>query len=258
MTFELQADVRRPKVSRKRRRHQVRVSFSGLDGAGKSSQIESLVAGLREQERSAEVLWMPFKFWPQQAKNVVPERLRSRLRPRNQLEVVQVKRSDQQPAPREGSSPTPTGATVRVKAVGALRSGAWTVLGTVAAVSTGLSLRHRISSSDADVLVLDRYRLDSLVKLRWAFPHLPQRWLAGIVRSVAPRPDLEVLFRVQPEVAYARKPAQWTVDELTRQARLYDELAAGSPTVVTLDAARDPDDVAREVWARVRLLLDGR
>lgn len=53
---------------------------------------------------------------------------------------------------------------------------------------------NRISSSDADALVLDRYRLDSLVKLRYA----------------------------------------------------------------TLDAARHPDDPAREVWARVRPLLDGR
>lgn len=258
MTVQLQADRRPPRVSRTRRRQQVRVSFSGLDGAGKSSQVEALLAALGQQERTAEVRWVPFEFWPQQAKSVVPRSLRRRLRPRHAIDLVDVERPAREAVSRDGSSPTPDSIRVRGKVVRALRSGTWSLMGPVAAFSTGLNLRRRVSSSDADVLVLDRYRLDSLVKLQWAFPHLSRRWLVGIVGLVAPTPDLEVLFRVQPEVAFARKPEQWAVGELTRQARLYDELAAASPGVVTLDAVGDADEVAREVWARVGLLLDGR
>jgi thymidylate kinase len=235
------------------------VSFSGLDGAGKSSQIEALVANLAEQDRSTEVLWLPYKYWPGLAKNAVPLRLRRKLHPRNEDEVVKVKRSDDKAhPPHESGASRMVSRKRRGKAVDGLRSGAWAVTGTLAAISAGTSLRQRMSANTAEVLVLDRYRLDSLVKLRWAFPALPQSWLAGIVRSVAPAPDLEVLFRVEPEVAYARKAEQWNVGQLAIHASLYDELASGSPTVVTLDAARNPDDIARDVWARVRPLLDDR
>lgn len=261
MTLKLQADVERPRLLARRR--QVRVSFSGLDGAGKSSQIQALVAGLGEQGRHTEVLWLPFGFWPEALKDAVPTRLLRRMRPRKDGEGVPRQHPEVVGAPPVATSPSRTTmATLRAASAKRVRPALWMVTGTASAMSTGLSLRRRIAGSRADVLVLDRYRLDTLVKLCWVYPRLPQSWLAGIMRLVAPRPDLEVLFRVAPEVAYARKidrpGEEWSLDQLTKHARLYDELVAGSPTVVTLDGERDPDEVARDVLSHVRPLLDGR
>lgn len=252
-----QVDRGRSNHTRNGRGRPVRVSFSGLDGAGKSFQIEALQAGLGE-DRAVEVVWVPFKFWPERVKNLVPSRLRRKLRPKEQGVVEQPVRSDTQAHEQEGTAPPHAGPGLRSRVVRGLRSSPWVVTGTIAAVSTGLSLRQRVTSAKADVVVLDRYRLDSSVKLQWQFPGVARSWLAGIVRSLTPAPDLEVLLRIRPEVAHARKPEQWSVRQLSEHAALYDRLAAGSRTVMTVDAERDPEDVARDVWARVMPLLDGR
>jgi len=107
------------------------------------------------------------------------------------------------------------------------------------------------------VIVLDRYRLDTVVKLQYWYSDVSGHWLARVVEALAPAPDVEFLLRVDPEVAYARKPEQWSVAQLTRQARLYDGLAARPGRVVTLDAEDDPDSIARTVEAHVRAALDG-
>lgn len=127
----------------------------------------------------------------------------------------------------------------------------------MASVSGGLSLRRRAARTSADVLVLDRYRLDAAVKLQFWYPDVSARWLARVVDSLAPAPDLQILLRVAPEVAYARKPEQWSVRQLTRQARLYDGLARAGDVVV-LDAEDDPERIAAAVQAQVRRVLDDR
>ena len=225
--------------SREPRRRQVRVSFSGLDGAGKTRQIEALVAALG-RGRTVEVLWVPFKIWPEPLLNRLPAGLRGRLGPK-----------------RGTRDPSPGGSTPAGRRGAAGRSLRWWVVASFAALSGGLSLRRRVRDSDADVIVLDRYRLDTVVKLQYWYSDVSGHWLARVVEALAPAPDLEFLLRVDPEVAYARKPEQWSVAQLARQARLYDGLAARPGRVVTLDAEDDPDSIARTVEAHVRAALDG-
>ena len=224
------------------RPRQVRVSFSGLDGAGKTRQIEALVAAL-ERGRTVEVLWVPFKIWPESLLNRLPAGLRSRLGP---------KRGTGDPSLGGSTPPDGRGAAGRSP-----RSLPWWVVGSFAAISGGLSLRRRVRHGEADVIVLDRYRLDTVVKLQYWYSDVSGHWLARVVEALAPAPDVEFLLRVDPEVAYARKPEQWSVAQLTRQARLYDGLAARPGRVVTLDAEDDPDSIARTVEAHVRAALDG-
>ena len=73
------------------------MSFSGLDGAGKTRQIEALVAAL-ERGRTVEVLWVPFKIWPEPLLNRLPAGLRSRLGPKRgtgtQAPAVRRRRTD--------------------------------------------------------------------------------------------------------------------------------------------------------------------
>jgi thymidylate kinase len=240
---------------RKPRVKPVRVSFSGLDGAGKTRQIDALVAAVREHH-SVEVLWLPTEVWPQPLLNRLPAGFRSRLGPKRPTVVSDPPVSTtggEQVRPAQDGPPSRGGNSF----ADALRSATWAGIGTVAAVSVGLSLRRRASNGSADVLVLDRYRLDSIVKLQCWYYEVSEEWLARVVRALAPAPNVEFLLRVDPVVAYARKPEQWSVDQLSRQARLYERLAAGPLHVVTLDAEEDVDDIAREVSSHVRAFLDG-
>jgi thymidylate kinase len=237
---------------------QVRISFSGLDGAGKTRQIEALKTALGTG-RSVEVLWVPFRIWPEPLLNRLPADFRSRLGPKRRL--------DQDSAAEAGatSGPGDTGehgrgpggtrkAGVRHGLQRASRSAFWSSIGTAAAVSAGLALRRRLTGSSADVLVLDRYRLDSMVKLGFWYAEVPSAWLSRVVAWLAPAPDVEILLRVDPGVAYARKAEQWSLSELSRQARLYDE-AAGLLSVVVVDGNEDPEAVARLIESRVTTAL---
>jgi thymidylate kinase len=219
----------------------VRVSFSGLDGAGKTRQIDALVSALGV-DHSVEVIWLPTKVWPEPLLNRLPPGFRSRLGPKR---TAVAGAAAMRVAPARGHLRD------------TLRSVVWVVIATFAAVSVGLSLRHRASKSRADLLVLDRYRLDSLVKLHFWYGEVSPDWLSRVVRALAPTPDVEFLLRVDPAVAYARKPEQWSVAQLSMQAGLYDRFAAGPLHVVTLDAQGDPEIIAREVGSQVRAVLDG-
>lgn len=236
--------LRRPDARTRatRTRRPLVVSFSGLDGAGKTRQIDALTAAL-ENESSVELLWVPFKIWPEGVLNRLPAGVRGRLGPRRRS--TSSVEGDVPPAPRPD---------LRRSA----RSAVWWGVATLAAVSGGLSLRRRGGRGDADVLVLDRYRLDTIVKLQFWYHDVPGPWLARIVSALAPAPDVEFLLRLDPETAYRRKPEQWSVDQLARQAQLYDELSARRPEVVVLPAENDPDDISRTVRMHLRSVRDGR
>ena len=242
MTFDRRTKTTTGAVAVRASGKPVRVSFSGLDGAGKSHQIDALVKAIG-RERSVDVQWVPFKIWPEPLLNRLPARFRSRLGP---------KRSG------TSTSKDPAGTTSGKPAlIDKVRPAIWTVVGTLAACSTGLSLRRRASGA-ADLVVLDRYRLDSIVKLQFWYGDVSGPLLARVVRALAPTPDIEFLLKVDPEVAYERKPEQWTVAQLSRQARLYDQLAAAPSHVVLLDAHDDPDVLAQSVEAMVRAAIDDK
>ena len=234
----------------------VTVSFSGLDGAGKTRQIDALVTSLGENFEVA-VLWVPFKIWPEQLLNRLPAGFRSRLGPKRKT----VDAASSNGGPGVGgrtSAPTRRPSALRPRLGGALRSMVWTCIGTFAAVSAGLSLRRRAADLEADVLVLDRYRLDSIVKLQYWYADVSDSWLSRVVRTLTRAPEVEVFLRVEPAVAYERKPEQWSVRELSKQANLYDRLVDALPGVVTLDAQADPAVIAASVERHVRGALGAR
>jgi thymidylate kinase len=233
---------------------QVRISFSGLDGAGKTRQIDALKATLGDQ-RSVEVLWVPFRIWPESLLNRLPAEFRSRLGPKRRSEGA-VDAGDQTALPPGAGPSWAARRSERWDRLGrSLRAATWSTIGTAAAVSAGLALRRRLSASSADVLVLDRYRLDSMVKLGFWYSEVSTAWLSRVVGWLAPAPDVEILLRVDPGVAYARKAEQWSLNELTRQARLYDD-AADLLKVVVVDGNEDPEVVARMIESRVAAALE--
>lgn len=218
---------------------QLVVSFSGLDGAGKTRQIRALQEHLAAGGHSFEVIWVPFKIWPEQLINRLPADLRARLGPQRRAAT-----------PTSGAvAPLAAGPgrAAHRRLGGAARRVAWTGISLVASVSAGMSLRRRVARTSASVVILDRYRLDSIVKLQLWYGDVGRAPLARLVRRLAPAPDVELLLRVGPDVAYGRKQEQWSLDQLARQAGLYDTLAASDPGVVVLDGSRHPDLVAADI-----------
>jgi thymidylate kinase len=241
--------------ARRPRRRPLTVSFSGLDGAGKTHQIESMVNSLAP-DRSVEVVWVPFKIWPESLLNRLPADFRSRLGPRRRVLPDASATTLAEPVA-GGDVVHRSAADVPRAGVGhrVARAAFWWTVGTFAAVSGGLSLRRRARANSADVLVLDRYRLDTLVKLQFWYADVPGRWLAQVVRLLAPAPDAEFLLRVDAAVAFERKPEQWSVEQLSTQARVYDVLAAELGHVVALDGGQSPEAVATTVASHVRNVL---
>jgi thymidylate kinase len=231
---------------RRARSGAVVVSFSGLDGAGKTRQITALQEHLDALGLASRVEWVPFRIWPETLLNRLPAGFRARLGPKRRSGAG----TDAPVLPGDGSAPRPSVASRLLRL-------AWTAVGSLAAVSAGLSLRRRFSSVDAPVVILDRYRLDSAVKLRFWYADVSPALLLRVVTALAPAPHLELLLRVRPEVAYARKPEQWSPRQLARQAASYDELAARVAAVV-LDGEGDPEQIQAEVARRVRAVLDAR
>jgi thymidylate kinase len=216
------------------------VSFSGLDGAGKTGQIDALVADL-ERHGTTEVLWVPFKMWPEPLVTRLPVSFRDSGRPKHGSDSV-----------------AGAGDRVRLRWItgvsGLMQRLLRTLIGVIAAISTGLSLRRRAAASNAELLVLDRYRIDSIVKLQYWYPDVPAAVLDRVVTALAPAPDVEIYLRVDADVAYLRKREEWTAEQLDRQARLYDRVAARLPAVLVVDGHDDPEVVADAVRSAISAL----
>ena len=229
------------------------VSFSGLDGAGKTFQTETLAEHCRATSR-VELMWAPFDIWPSQLLRLLPMAVRRRLGPQGRTEAVSSDlpsdRSSDRPSNRPSNRPSD-----RPRSPGLLLKVFWVLVATGASVSAALNLRRQVRGLDADIVILDRYRIDTIVKLRFWYPTVPPGWIAGIVTRLSPVPDVEFLLRVEPGVAYARKPEQYSVAQLTHQARLYDEVVLLSPCLRALDAEDDPAELAAVVTAQIDPLL---
>jgi dTMP kinase len=114
------------------------------------------------------------------------------------------------------------------------------------------------------VVVQDRY-YHSTAAYQAARPELglgPDEVIA-LHAGWAPRPDLVLLLDLPVarglERVRRRGPGD-AFEEVGRQEavrRTFLALAAADPTFAVIDAARDPDPVAADVWARVVRLLDG-
>ena len=223
-----------------RRKPRLVISFSGLDGAGKTLQIDALVRDLERRGRT-EVLWVPFKMWPERLVTRLPVSFRSSVRPN-----------------RKSRSAAIDPGRVRLRWIADIPAGLqWlvrTLIGVGAAAFTGLSLRRRAGRSKAEFLVLDRFRIDTIVKLQYWYPDVPASVLAAVVTALAPAPDVEIYLRVDANVAYQRKPEQWTAEQLDRHAWLYERVAARLPSTLVLDGHDDPEKVAAAVRAAVGAL----
>ncbi|MBV9479305.1 MAG: thymidylate kinase [Acidobacteria bacterium] len=198
------------------------VSFSGIDGAGKSTQIERLHQFLGELGISD----LRLAFWD---------------------DVVVL------PHLRAGVSHKLLGGELGVGAPGKpvrrndknARTWYLTLVRSLFYFFDVLSLRKlwaKARVTNADVIVFDRYIYDQLANIsgNWA-----GRLYIGLLLSFAPRPHVAFLLDADPATALARKP-EYPLDFLDRYRRSHLRLSQMAPEMVVVPPGR-VEDVERVI-----------
>jgi thymidylate kinase len=187
------------------------VSFSGIDGAGKSTQISEFEEWLRQ----CGVRTLLLTFWDDV---VVMPRIREFVSHR-------IFRGDkgigspQKPIHRRDKNVTSL-------PVSAMRFFLYS------ADAVNLSLRVRKARRmNADVLIFDRYIYDELANL--PFSRGLSRAFTWLILKLAPKPDIAYVIDADPAMAFSRKP-EYPLEFLHRNREAYLALSrlAGGITVI--------------------------
>jgi len=192
-------------------RRQLLISFSGMDGCGKSTQIDNLRLYLSDRGLSVKVL----AFWDDV---VVLSRGREGF-------VRKVYRSEEG----IGSPDRPVhrrDKNVRKWYLSLVRHGLY-LLDALHLMTVIANARH----SHADIIIMDRYIYDEFANLPLSNP--VTKIFVRMIASLVPHPDIAYLLDAEPEVARARKP-EYPVDFLRMNRRAYLSLARmlGRMTVI--------------------------
>lgn len=184
------------------RRQPLLISFSGLDGAGKSTQIEHVRALLNSAGYRSELL----TFWD----NVV-------VLCRYRESFVQKVYKSEAGIGAPGKPVNRRDKNVRKWYLNLIRHGLYALDALHLVKVVNMARR-----SGADVIILDRYIYDELANLPLQNPLT--RMYVRIMQSVVPTPDLAYLLDADPDAAYQRKP-EYPVEFMKKSRRAYFKLA---------------------------------
>jgi thymidylate kinase len=200
----LEAKLRILAGARPRRVRPAIVSFSGLDGSGKSTQVDQLRDCLGQLGVTSSLQWAGFKTASKlrYAVPILDRPLGARRRESRPLDRLIPTALVDSPAGRH----------------------AWVfvVVGFNLAHLWRLVLRRRPGSK---VLIFDRFSPDSMVKLDLHFNRTRRidiRWQRRLFSALSPKPDVGFFVDVTSGVAYSRRQEQ-TPEELAMMAELYQE-----------------------------------
>ncbi len=211
------------------------ISFSGLDGSGKSTQIDNLRQVLRDRGLTTTLL----AFWDDV---VVLSRYREGFVHRVYGSEKGIGAPDR-PVNRRDKN-------VRKWYLSVIRHGLYLL----DAIHLTIVVR-RARAGEADVVILDRYIYDELANLPLA--NFVSQTFVRFVAAFVPRPDVAYLLDADPQLARARKP-EYPIDFLHECRRAYFRLAdiVGCLTVIP---PLPLSDAKREVEnAVVRVLATGQ
>jgi thymidylate kinase len=205
------------------------VSFSGIDGAGKSTQIEALSKHLGEDGLRVRVI----RFWD---------------------DVARLKRIRETSGHRifKGDKGVGTPAAPINRRDKNVQSWAMTCIRLFLYFVDAISLRSAVRTAlraDPGVVIFDRYAWDELANLNLRNPVV--RAYVNVLMTLVPRPDISYLLDADPVQARSRKP-EYPLDFLYANRQAYLKLAklAGGITVIPplpiMEAAQQILERARE------------
>lgn len=194
-----------------RNREPLLVSFSGVDGSGKSTQIENLRHALHDRGLTTKLL----AFWDDV---VVLTRYREGFVHRVYGSEKGIGAPDR-PVNRQDKN-------VRKWYLSVIRHALYFLDAIHLAVVV-----WRARSGATDVVILDRYIYDELANL--PLSNSISRVFVRLVAALVPKPDVAYLLDADPEAARARKP-EYSIDFLHECRRAYFLLAGilGSMTII--------------------------
>ena len=208
------------------------VSFSGVDGAGKTTQIDNLCAFLTERGVRYRVL----RFWDDIARL-------TNVREGTGHRVFKGEKgigSPDRPINRRDKN-------VRGFPMTCIRM----FLYLVDAVSTRNAFK-RAMQGDTEFVIFDRYTYDELANLN--LRNIAVQGYVRFIMALVPRPDISFLLDADPDAARARKP-EYPVDfiRINRQAYFDLNRIIGGLTIVEPMAI---EDAKKQVVSRVASILE--
>ena len=227
------------------------IAFSGLDGAGKSSQAEALEHTLRRLGFDVAIEWTRLEWTTLWEGSAVLDRISRPVKL-----ILRLLTRTPVDAPRSaayGERPADVAAELRERS--GLISHVWVlVVAIVHALAQRRAVQHHLSAGK--VVICDRYTLDAAVHLRDRYgPKRRFRYQSRLLTLLSPRPLRSYLVDVPAPVALARRPEHFDLDGLTRQSALYRETAARLG-VRRVDGTRAREalcsEIAYDVWSALR------
>jgi thymidylate kinase len=202
------------------------ITFSGIDGAGKTTQIENLSRSLQRQGLRV----LRLSFWDNVA---VWSKIRAGVGQRS-VNLGQAERTTETSfVPRNNKS-------VRKWYLTAARSAFYLL-----DVARLRRLRVHQQVRNSDVVIFDRYIYDQIANIY--SQSSPARLYARILLKLTPLPDLAFVVDASPDAAFARKP-EYPLEFMHRNRQNFLRLRELAPQLIVVSEAKE-EDVTSEIFS---------